>query len=165
MKQWPDVERGLIDGLERCLWREEDGEVLALDQKTINEAFRWLCDQIQLPQAERIAPSFTIRIYRWYQAPGDPEPMLLHSFFLEVRSRARVLQQRKAIPRGLSQYIGIERPATIVDLLDEDKQALEELLAPGCTPAARWPMSGGDPLVLLQQAAVNATPGASCKPL
>lgn len=155
LKRWPVVERELIKGLEQRLRREKDGEILPLVRPTIDEAFEWLCDQIKLPSAERIAPFFALRIYRWFQASGDPDPMLLNSFFLEDLSRARALQGRKATPRALKQYLGIERPTKIIDLL-ENKQALETLLAPGCTPAARWPIPDGHPLVLLQQSAVNA---------
>jgi hypothetical protein len=45
----------------------------------------------------------------------------------------------------------------ILVLLLNDNPSLFELLRPANTPLGRWPASGRHPLVLLQQAAVNAT--------
>ena len=158
LKQWPDVECRLLEGLEVRLRREEDGEILPLDRKTIEEAFGWLCDQIRLPavRAHRtdIRPSHLPLVSGVRRSGAN----VAQFFFLHDLTRSRALRGSRALPRALSQYIGIEQPATTIDLL-EDKQALEDLLAPGCTPAARWPMPGGHPLVLLQQAAVNAAVG------
>jgi hypothetical protein len=154
LKTWPQVERGLTEGLENRLKREEDDEVLPLDEATILRGFQWLCDQIGLPVDERVAPSFAIRLYRWFQAKGDPDPMLLNSFFLEDLARSQELHRRKSLGPALGHYLGLGVPEIPVDLL-EDKTALEAAVAPLRTPAARWPTPGGYPLVLLQQAAVD----------
>ena len=155
LKTWPQIERRLIDELEKRLKRDEDDEVLPLDEGTISGAFRWLCDEFGSPEDERVAPSFAIRLYRWLYAPGDPEPLLLNSFFLEDLARARGLHNRSQIGPALASYLGLNPPEKPIDLL-QDRTALEQLLAPSCTPAARWPSPGGRSLVLLQQAAVNA---------
>jgi AAA domain len=62
--------------------------------------------------------------------------------------------RNQTAPKTLRQYLGIERPDRIFDLLN-DRYAVEDAVAPSKMPAARWPNPGGHPLVLLQQAAVN----------
>ena len=99
-------------------------------------------------------PSFLIRVYRWSKGRGDPDPMLLNSFFLEDLARSRELHSRQSLGSALRRYMGHDVPKMPVDLL-ENKSALEATVAPRRTPAARWPTPGGYPLVLLQQAAVN----------
>jgi hypothetical protein len=96
LKTWPAIERRLAAGLEARLKREKDDEILPLDEATILAAFRWLCDRIGLPEDERIAPFFAIRIYRWYQAKGDPEPMLLFSRRPSARPRPAQCQSSRA---------------------------------------------------------------------
>jgi len=154
LKAWPQVERRLVEGLEQRLKREQDDEILPLDEATILSAHSWLCDQIRLPETERVAPSFAIRLYRWYQAPGNPDPMLLNSFFLDDLVRARELHRQNRLGTALARYLGIAQPEDPLDLLT-DKVALEDAVAPKLTPPARWPTPGGHSLVLLQQAAVN----------
>jgi hypothetical protein len=156
LETWPAVERKLTEGLEALVKREEDDEVLPLDEATILAAHQWLCARIGLPELERIAPSFAIRIYRWFQASGDPEPMLLNSFYLEDLGRARTLHGAGSLGPALARYLGLDGPARTTDLL-ENKLELEAVLAPARTPPARWPTPGGHSLVLLQQAAVNVT--------
>jgi hypothetical protein len=145
LKTWPQVERRLTEGLEEGLKREENDEVLPLDEATIMRAFQWLCDQVGLPVDERVAPSFATRLYRWFQASGDPEPMLLNSFFLEDIARGRELHGRKRLGPALARYLGLGAPEIPVDLL-EDKTALGAALAPLRTPAARWPTPNGQSL-------------------
>jgi hypothetical protein len=154
LKTWPEVERGLTQGLEDRLKREEDDEVLPLDEATILRGFQWLCGQVGLPIDECVAPSFAIRLYRWNQAKGDPAPMLLNSFFLEDLARCHELHSRQSLGPALGRYLSLDTPKSPVALL-ENKTALEAAVAPIRTPAARWPTPGGYPLVLLQQAAVN----------
>ena len=55
----------------------------------------------------------------------------------------------------LQRYMGIGRPSQKIDVLSPF-HAVEPFVAPSLIPQARWPSQGGHPLVLLQQAAVNA---------
>jgi hypothetical protein len=99
-------------------------------------------------------PSFALRLYHFYKAKNPPEALLLNSFFLRDLARGAALTRQNAVPVALRRYMGIEKPAEVVDLLS-DRSALENAVAPRLMPSVRWPAPGGHPLVLLQQAAVN----------
>ena len=89
---------------------------------------------------------------------GDPEPMLLNSFFLGDLSLARERWREGKAPSNLKCFLGVEAPGGRRDLL-HDHTALAEAVAPAAFPLARWPGQGRHPLVLLQQAAVNLAVG------
>jgi hypothetical protein len=79
---------------------------------------------------------------------------LLNSFFLADLALARNLYTQGKPPKNLQKYLGVLRPPTRHDLL-QDTMALANAVSPVNTPLARWPGKGRHPLVLLQQAAVN----------
>ncbi len=98
-----------------------------------------------------------------------PESPLLNSFYLKdlQKTKTLVAEDPKALGRALNLYIGKVRPDEPIDVLkgfDEIKGLLsfvpKEELEPGIqsknTPLGRWPITGNNSLILLQQAAVNA---------
>jgi hypothetical protein len=154
---WADVEDGLVSRLAE-LFRKPDreGQLEVVTADTIRAAFEFLKQYLALPAHLAEPPRYALRIYHYYRAKTPPEPILLNSFFLGDLARAAKKAADGGLPRGLRQYLGIERPDAAIDLFT-DKVMLERALAPGLTPAARWPTPGGHSLVTLQQAAVNLT--------
>ncbi|WP_088347274.1 MULTISPECIES: ATP-binding protein [Rhodomicrobium] len=155
LKAWPAIERRMVEALENYLIRYKDDKILPLTKELIAGAFRSICNTFALEEREVVAPYFALRVYQHFSVGGEPEPLLLNSFFLEDLARVRDLVVRGALPHTLRQYLGMEHPEAQIDLLNE-REAVEELVTPLCTPFARWPTRGGHSLVLLQQAAVNA---------
>jgi hypothetical protein len=153
---WANVERGLIEGLTRQLaHRDQDGNPLPIDGGTVDAAFRWLVETLGLPDGLHEAPSFALRVFHHFKAKGPPEAALLNSFFLTDLSRAFALAESGRPGKALARYISLDHVEHSPNLLG-DPAGIESLVAPGKTPAARWPAPGGHPLVTLQQAAVNA---------
>ncbi len=56
---------------------------------------------------------------------------------------------------ALKKYLGLTQQSGKCNILDNIDQ-LEQLVSPQMMPKAKWPGKGNYPLVLLQQAAVNA---------
>lgn len=153
---WPRVERIVLDKLDKMVRRhDEDGNPIALDLNTILAAHRWLVSQFQVPEHLVEAPSFVLKVFHYFKAKNPPEPSLLNSFYLEDLSLAAKLVGDKAAGSGLRRYLGIENAPNKVDVLNPASE-VEPFVAPGMMPQARWPSDGGHPLVMLQQAAVNA---------
>lgn len=152
---WPTIELRINQNLDKIVRRlGDDDEPLPLDHATIDQAYGWLVAQFALPDRLVEPPTFALRVYHYFKAKNPPEAILLNSFFIGDLARAGSLLGGKSVPAGLRRYLGIEGPRQPADLLN-DKAALEKAVAPAMMPAARWPSSGGYPLVLLQQAAVN----------
>lgn len=153
--EWQVAERPLVSELGRLIRRQNaEGEPLALDSATIGRAYAWLVTKLMLPPEFLNQPRFLVRTYQNMRNSGDPEPMLLNSFYLSDLSRARELWRDGKASRNLRLFVGDEVPKTRRDLL-HDEVALCEAVAPSAFPLARWPGAGRHPLVLLQQAAVN----------
>ncbi|WP_210250554.1 hypothetical protein [Bradyrhizobium paxllaeri] len=152
---WPTIEAKIITKLEKIIRRvDREGRPVPLDLKTIEEAYRWLVTQFDLPDHLVEPPTFALRVYHYYKARNPPEATLLNSFYLGDLARGITLVNENAAPAGLKRYLGIDWPRKAFDLLN-NQVALERAVAPAMTPAARWPSPGGHPLVMLQQAAVN----------
>lgn len=155
MGEWTDIEPRLVESLTRKLQRfDADGEPLPVTRQVMDEAFKWLVEALKLPREFVEAPSFAMRVYHHFKARSSPEVDLLNSFFLTDLGRAAKLVATGQPGDVLSRFLGLKKVAAGPDLLT-DHGALEPLLAPAATPAARWPAPGGFPLVTLQQAAVN----------
>ena len=153
--KWPSLEADIVQKLDALLRRvDRDGEPVPLDLPTIHQAYRLLLSLFALPAHLAEPPTFALRVYHYYKAKNPPEVLLLNSFFLGDLARGAALIRQNAVPKALRRYLGIEKPAQVVDLLN-DHRALENAVAPSLTPPARWPAPNGSPLVILQQAAVN----------
>jgi hypothetical protein len=159
LADWSGVERALAERLDERLRRlDENDEVLPLDRPTLDAAFEWLVAALGVPRELVAPPRLAIRSYEYYRNPDPPEPLLLNSFFLGDLASARTLFRQGRAPAVLRRYVGALPPERRRDLLS-DTRALEEAVAPGAIPPARWPGPGRHPLVLLQQAAVNLAMG------
>lgn len=153
---WPKVERRIIERLEQMVRRHnEDGEPIPVDLDTIINAHRWLVSQFNVPEHLVEPPSFVIKVFHYFKNKTPPEPSLLNSFYLEDLGEAVKLIEADNAGIGLQRYMGIGRPNQKIDVLSP-VSSVEPFIAPSLIPQARWPSQGGHPLVLLQQAAVNA---------
>jgi hypothetical protein len=151
---WSEAQKRLQREILKLLLCERDGEVQPVDHARIEAAYNWLVMHLEVPAEHRVPPEFCVRVYRWYLARGNPEPMLLSSFFLEDLARARLAVGKGEVPTALGRYLRLDPAGESIDLL-KDRGALRRLVAPAATPVARWPSKGLHSLVLLQQAAVN----------
>lgn len=153
---WPKVEQRIIERLERMVRRRrEDGEPVPIDLAIVHRAHQWLVSQFGVPEHLVEPPKFALKVFHHFKAKAPPEHSLLNSFYLEDLAKASELLEAGKIGTGLLRYMGIGRPNEKVDVLSPPS-AVEPFVAPYLTPQARWPSAGGHPLVLLQQAAVNA---------
>ncbi len=153
---WPKVEPRILERLDRMVRRHnEDGEPIPIDLDIIVNAHRWLVSQFDVPEHLVEAPTFALKVFHHFKAKTPPEPSLLNSFYLEDLGEAAELIDAGKAGIGLRRYMGIGKPDQKIDVLSP-VSAVEPFVAPSLMPQARWPSQGGHPLVLLQQAAVNA---------
>ncbi|WP_210484008.1 DEAD/DEAH box helicase [Pantoea ananatis] len=153
---WPNVEPRIIEHLDRIVRRHnEDGEPIPIDLDVVLNAYKWLVSQFGVPEHLVEPPTFAIKVFHHFKAKALPEPSLLNSFYLEDLGEATKLLETGKAGAGLRRYMGIGRPEQKIDVLSPIS-AVEPFVAPSLMPQARWPSKGGHPLVLLQQAAVNA---------
>lgn len=153
---WPKVEARIIELLGGMVRRnDENGEPIPIDLDTVQKAYRWLVSQFGVPAHLVEPPTFALKVFHHFKAKTPPEPSLLNSFYLEDLGEAAELIGTGGGGVGLRRYLGIGRLREKVDVLSPPS-TLEPFVAPSLMPAARWPSLGGHPLVLLQQAAVNA---------
>lgn len=153
---WPKVEPRIIERLDRMVRRHnEDGEPIPIDLDVVLNAHQWLVSQFNVPEHLVEPPTFALKVFHHFKAKTPPEPSLLNSFYIDDLSHAAELIEAGKAGTGLLRYMGIGRPEQKFDVLSP-VSAVEPFIAPSLIPQARWPSQGGHPLVLLQQAAVNA---------
>ncbi|MCB8880990.1 hypothetical protein ACELLULO517_12160 [Acidisoma cellulosilytica] len=153
---WPKVEQHILESLDRMVRSyDKDGEPVPIDINIVDRAHRWLVAQFDVPNSLVEPPTFAVKVFHYFKVKTPPEPSLLNSFYLEDLAKASELTGAGKAGVGLQRYIGIQRPDKKVDVLSPPS-AVEQFVAPSLMPQARWPSAGGHPLVLLQQAAVNA---------
>ncbi len=162
LARWPSAEADLvhrIDAQIRALCtsdqNSEEQVLRPVSRSILLSVFRTLVDELRLPSEFVEAPRFAIRSYEYFKNQNPPEPLLLNSFFLRDLASARQLVSENKAPANLYKFLGKTAPPERLDLL-ESRSALEKISAPAKTPLARWPGANRHPLVLLQQAAVNA---------
>lgn len=155
-RNWPNVEPRIIEHLDRMVrHHNKDGEPIPIDLNVVHNAYKWLVTQFSVPEHLVEPPTFAIKVFHHFKAKAPPEPSLLNSFYLEDLGEATKLLETGKAGTGLRRYMGIGRPDQKIDVLSPIS-AVEPFVAPSLMPQARWPSKGGHPLVLLQQAAVNA---------
>ncbi|EEU9536113.1 TPA: DNA helicase [Escherichia coli] len=153
---WPKVEPHIIKHLGRIVRRyNNNGNPIPLDLDVILNAHTWLVSQFGIPGHLVEPPTFVLKVFHHIKAKVPPEPSLLNSFYLEDLVEAAELFEAGKAGIGLRRYMGIGRPEQKIDMLSPIS-TIEPFVAPSLMPLARWPSQGGHPLVLLQQAAVNA---------
>lgn len=154
---WPKVESQLVGRIEKVLRNEDPenaGNSQPITRTRLMTAYEDLIATLELPVKWMEPPYFAVRSYTHFRDRNPPEPILLNSFFLADLSLAKELFTNDEAPHNLRRYLGIKRPTQTQDLLLDD-ETLENAVSPQSTPLARWPGPGRNPLVLLQQAAVN----------
>jgi hypothetical protein len=158
---WPQLEPLLTQDLERRLLGMPQGEAAEskarenpLSREAISNAHAFLVAQLGIPAAWADQPEFAIRCYTYFKDTSPPDPILLNSFFLDDIVLARDLLARNKLPKNVRRYLGMQPPDGRRDLL-QNTAALAAAIRPLNTPVARWPGRDRNPLVLLQQAAVN----------
>ena len=157
LADWTMAERRLKKILgEQLVQRDEDGEILPLENSHITQLYSLLVRELNLANLDISPPSFAIRRYEFFASKIPPEPNLLNSFYLADLAKARNLAETSELPQALKYYLGAAQPDIRTNLLD-DQNGLRDVLQPSKTPLGRWPGPGRHPLALLQQAAVNAT--------
>ena len=155
LSEWTNAESDLIRGLDKILRRlDKDGNQLPLDRFVLNTGYTYIVDTLGLPHDWVNSPSFALRIHEYFKNQDPPTPSLLNSFFLNDLSTVKNMFQEGKATKNLRSYLGLDKPAQRIDLLN-DQSALEVAIAPDIIPPARWPGPGRHSLVLLQQAAVN----------
>lgn len=186
LSSWPDIERAFKRQFQETVAQpytaDRYGAGDAVGPAGIRDFHTWISEKLGLapfrgekpnPEADLFAlPRYVISYYKrkpfkkwdpktqedkWIQPrQKDIEPLFMNSFFLEDLSQARRAVQAGEQPEALSRYLGVtlvekER----IDLI-HDRDALRDLVSPAQSGAGRWPVPGHHPLVVLQQAAVNA---------
>lgn len=154
---WPKTESQLVASVENILRKrvpEDADSSKPITREGLTAAYEYLIATLELPKEWMQPPEFAIRSYTHFKDLNPPEPILLNSFFLPDLSLAKVLFANDETPHNLRRYLGVECPTQPQDLLLDD-ETLEKAISPQNTPLARWPGPGRNPLVLLQQAAVN----------
>ncbi len=153
---WPKVEQHILERLDHMVrGHDDEGNPIPIDLDVIHRVHRWLVSQFEVPGHLVEPPTFALKIFHHFKAKNPPEPSLLNSFYLEDLAKASELIGENGAGVGLRRYLGTGRPDDRVDVLSP-ASAVEPFVAPSLMPQARWPSSGGHPLVLLQQATVNA---------
>jgi hypothetical protein len=152
---WPMIEQRIIARLQGILRGGDRGEKpTPIDIATIGKTHDYLVKLFGLRDDLVERPNSVLCIYRDVRAKNPPRPLLRHSFYLRDLASSASWVGQGTTPVGLSHYLGIRKPERPVDLLHKPIE-LEKAVAPKGMPASRWPSRKGDPLVLLQQAAVN----------
>lgn len=157
LASWAEVEEKTLKSLEEILNKvDNEGNSIPLTSKSIDEAYLWLVNHFNLSSDFVEKPKHIIRIYHYYKSKTPPEVPLLNSFFLNDLSLVSNQLKQNNLPKGLNYYLGVNKHTTSKDIL-RNKANLEDSLAPHKMNLARWPATGGHPLVTLQQAAVNVS--------
>jgi hypothetical protein len=131
---------------------------MPLDRAGIIAACAWLVETPGPDRAIVRPPAFAVRSLVPFRSNTPPEPLLLNSFYLKDLHAAARLFRETAAPPALQRFMGALTPASRRDLL-HDQVAIEQVVAPARFPTGRWPGGGRNPLVLMQQAAVNLALG------
>jgi hypothetical protein len=155
LSKWSLVERNTKQTFESILRRQnEDGKNLPLNKETIDEAFSYLVSVFDIPKTMFTDTKFAIRLS--LKTKDSPRPLLLNSFYLNDLDTAQIAIDENTASENLLKYLGIKIPSERHDILYDNK-VLENIIAPKYIPPSRWPGAGNHPLILRQQAAVNAS--------
>lgn len=153
LHRFVDVERDICDELADALVeRGEDGVQIPTGKRGFAAAMNAVLQTLALPRELLQRPEYAIRII----GDGDKEPVdIINSFFLRDLDRVRTAAKNDDVGPALALYLAQRRPDKRCNVL-ADKAVLDDLVAPGRLPPARWPSPKPAKLVTLQQAAVNA---------
>jgi hypothetical protein len=152
--QWSNIEKNLLKNfIEEICEKDKNNNYIPLSRAKIEEAAEYLIDLFKIPRELIADKPFAIKICS-KKDHNPPQPPLLNSFYLKDLELANSLVTTSSATENLKKYLGIETPKNPHNILDNDS-LMENILAPQNIPSSRWPSVGRNPLVLLQQAAVN----------
>lgn len=155
LARFPDEEGRLCSELDGRLRKsDEDGELLPVSPADLRSTASWLRQRLGLPPEEVSLAPVAVRVPVWSRWAASPEPELLNSFFIEDLSRVREAFRSGDVGTALRAFVSGEPALPRTDVL-RTHAPLEEVLAPDRIPLAKWPVSGGFSLSMMQQAAVN----------
>lgn len=155
LSKWPEAEKKLKEDVSHVVnIRDTEGKILPLSIKAIRKAFDIIVNSCGFYGDEVEPPQFAIKQFQWIGLSQDPDPLLLNSFYLDDLNRALYTLNENSEGAALSRYLGKLVPTVQYDLLQNDN-LLRNILSPINTSLSRWPLKGGHPLSLLQQAAIN----------
>lgn len=155
LASFPDEEGRLSSELNGRLHKTgQDGELLPVSPADLRSASRWLRQRLALPAGEVSLAPVAVRVPVWSRWANTPEPELLNSFFIGDLSRVREAFRYGDVGTALRAFVAGEPDLPRTDVL-ETHSSLDEVLAPDRIPLAKWPVSGGFSLSMMQQAAVN----------
>lgn len=120
----------------------------------ICKAKQGLSNKMNIPAEFVKDDIFVIRDDVYYMLDA-PEAPLLNSFYLKDISKVKQMFANNQATSALQKYLNQTEQPNKCNIL-EDTIHLEQLVAPKMMPKSKWPGKGNYPLVLLQQAAVNA---------
>jgi hypothetical protein len=132
----------------------DDGEILPVSASDLERVTGWLLRRLRLPGEEVSLKPVSVRVPVWGRTFETPEPELLNSFFLEDLARVRAAFRSGNVGAALAGFV-CGRPTRPAADVVRNPPVLDETLSPSRIPPSRWPLRGGYPLVLMQQAAVN----------
>ena len=152
LRAWQEKRDWLAGELASILLSGTSGTDSALTGPAVVDAQRWLIDRLAIDQRLVDAEPFVVRLCRPARQRTAAANAARDSYFLADLTRCRShLPRSDAI--GTAPLLAAAGPRA-ADLL-QNRQVLEAALTPSFMPRARWPVPGGFPLVILQQAAVN----------
>lgn len=155
LEAWDDDQSTIISALEKYLRKFDDfGEPIPVDWDIICKAKQGLKNKLNIPGEFIQDDVFVIRDDVYYKIDA-PEALLLNSFYLEDINKVKLLFANNQATSALKKYLTKTEQLDKCNILNETSR-LEQLVAPKMMPKAKWPGKGNYPLVLLQQAAVNA---------
>ena len=154
LTSWPTAKHALISGLSKIIYcQDKHGKRLPFTFEQAQKVFHWLVKHCDIPRDDIEPPHIAVRLEHPL-GTGQPALPQLNSPFLEDLQLSKAAIASNTAGKALTQYLGVDQPEQHYDVL-QNKQLLETTLQPHNTPPARWPGKGQQPLVLLQQAAVN----------
>jgi energy-coupling factor transporter ATP-binding protein EcfA2 len=161
LRNWPAVEEKIKeireDILNNLQVKDKDDKLIPLTLESINQAYIDLVKAFGLDKLGTeitIDNKFAVECYPDSKDIKYPKPLMLSSFFVGDLLKAGQLLNGGTAPETLIKYLNLRAPKNENDVL-KDISILEEVVAPGNIPLAKWPSPKGNNLVLLQQAAVN----------
>jgi len=157
LSNWSAVESDMLRKFySTLLEKDETGKILPLTKSALDNAYHCLIESLKIPEYLTINKKFAIKKYEPLSSNEPPQPLLLNSFYLGDLARAKSLIAQDQASENLQRYLGMKSPSARHNILNDDN-VLENIIAPKNIFPSRWPGPGRQPLVLLQQAAVNVS--------
>lgn len=155
LETWGKEQIAIVSTLEEHLKQlDEYGNPIPVDSNMIFSAKQWLFKKLNIPDFFVKNELFVLRDDVYYMLDA-PDNLLLNSFYLDDINAVKQMFVNNHATSALKKYLGLTQQSGKCNILDNIDQ-LEQLVSPQMMPKAKWPGKGNYPLVLLQQAAVNA---------